>query len=227
MPGSFAAYGLPLGSFLLLVELGRWMPVSAEPTLFVLKIAVPLVLLVFYGRRGAYPELRGYRPGCAGVAGDLGVGVAGGLLWMAPYLLVEAWRPDPAEAFAPELFGAELTWLAFLLRAIGYAGVTPFAEELFARSWLHRYVESLGERADFRTLPIGTPSRSGFLAVLLYWLVSHAGWEAPVALLWAALTTLWLYHRRHLAALVLVHAASNLTILVAVWIGGPDLRFFL
>jgi CAAX prenyl protease-like protein len=203
-----------LFSFLLLVEIGRRVPPSLEVALFALKVAVPLVLLVAYALRGSYPELRGYRPGLAGFSGDLAVGVAGGFLWMAPYVLVEAWRPDAGAAFDPELLGPGLTWLALSVRGVGYAGVTPFVEELFARSWLHRYVQSMEKNTDFRDLAVGTPSRAAFLAVVIYWVISHVSWEAPVAIAWASLTTLWLYHRRHLAAVVVVHAASNLTILL-------------
>jgi CAAX prenyl protease-like protein len=215
---------VPLFSFLLLVEVARRVPASLEAPLFVLKVAVPLALLVVYALRGSYPELRGYRPGLAGLAGDVAVGVAGAFLWMAPYVLVEAWRPDASEAFDPELLGPGLAGLALSVRGIGYAGVTPFVEELFARSWLHRYIESLEKHVDFRDLAIGTPSRAGFLAVVVYWLVSHVSWEAPVAVAWAALTTLWLYRRRHLAAVVVVHAASNLTILLAAAIASGRLR---
>ncbi len=230
MPGvagrghGFGAYWLPLFSFLLLVETARRVPPSFEAALFVLKVAVPLLLLVVYALRGSYPELRGYRPGLAGLSGDIAVGVAGGFLWMAPYVLVEAWRPEPDAAFDPELLGPGLTWLALTVRGIGYAGVTPFVEELFSRSWLHRYVQSIEKRTDFRDLAVGTPSRVGFVAVVVYWLISHAGWEAPVAIAWASLTTLWLYHRRHLAALVVVHVASNLTILLTVVVASGGLR---
>ena len=101
---------------------------------------------------------------------------------MAPYVLVEAWRPEADATFDPELLGPGLTWLALSVRGIGYAGVTPFVEELFARSWLHRYVESMKKRTDFRDLAVGTPSRAGFLAVVIYWLISHVSWEAPVEL---------------------------------------------
>jgi hypothetical protein len=220
----FGVYWWPLFSFLLLVEVARRVPPSFEAALFGLKVAVPLVLLVVYARRGSYPELRGYRPGLAGLSGDVAVGVAGGFLWMAPYVLVEAWRPDSDAAFDPEILGPGLAWLALFVRGIGYAGVTPFVEELFARSWLHRYVESLGKHTDFRNLAVGTPSRAGFAAVVIYWLVSHVTWEAPVAVAWASLTTLWLYHRRHLAALVVVHAASNLTILLTALVVSGHLR---
>jgi hypothetical protein len=60
--------------------------------------------------------------------------------------------------------------------------------------------------------------------VVIYWLISHVSWEAPVAVAWASLTTLWLYHRRHLAAVVVVHAASNLTILLTVVVASGRLR---
>ena len=50
-----------------------------------------------------------------------------------------------------------------------------------------------------------------------------------VAALWIVGTQLWFYRRRHLGALVMVHAASNLAIFVAVLVaaaGGRDLWYF-
>lgn len=220
----FGPYWAPLFSFLLVVEVARRTPASLDGVMLLLKVVVPLAWLVYFGARGAYPELRGYQPGLRGAALDLLVGIAGGFLWMAPYVLVPAWRPDPGQAFDPELFGPGLAGVALGLRGIGYAGVTPFVEELFARSWLHRYVEAARRGIDFRALAVGAPSLAGFFAVVVYWLISHVTWEAPVAIAWAALTTLWLYHRQHLAAVVLVHAGSNLTILVTVVLASGRLR---
>jgi hypothetical protein len=55
-------------------------------------------------------------------------------------------------------------------------------------------------------------------------------WEWPVAVLWVVGTQLWFYHRRHLGSLVVVHAASNLGIFVAVLLAarwGRELWYFL
>jgi membrane protease YdiL (CAAX protease family) len=105
------------------------------------------------------------------------------------------------------------------------------------RSWLVRYVEVFDRRRDFREVPIGRYSGRGLLAVAIYFPISHLPWEAPVALLWGVLTQLWFYRRRALLPLVVVHAASNLSIFLfvvlsnGVWsdaTGAPvDLWFFL
>jgi CAAX prenyl protease-like protein len=233
----FAPYWAPLFSFLVLVAAAQLLPWPAAAGLLPLRVGVPLALLLVFARRGSYPELRGYRPGGRGLAADIGAGIAGGALWMAPYLAFPALRPAPEAAFDPGLFGPEWVPAALALRALGYTAVTPFAEELFARSWLHRYVQALQEGADFRDLPVARPRRSAFAAVVVYWVISHALWEAPVAVAWSALSTLWLYRRGHLMSVVVLHAASNGTIFLAAALasgripdanGAPlDLWFFL
>ena len=62
-------------------------------------------------------------------------------------------------------------------------------------------------------------------------------WEAPVAIAWAILSQLWFYHRGALLPLVVVHAASNVSIFLFVVLSGGtwtspagevvDLWFFL
>jgi CAAX prenyl protease-like protein len=219
----FGPYWVPLCAFLVLVAVAERLP-TAAPWLLPLRVGVPLVLLLVYARRGCYPELRGYRPGAAGLAADVGAGVAGGVLWMAPYLALPGLRPAPDAAFDPGVFGPDAVFLALGLRALGYTVVTPFAEELFARSWLHRYVQALEDRADFRDLPVARFRRSAFLAVVVYWPISHAPWEAPVAIVWGALSTLWLYRRGHLMSVVVLHAASNATIFLAAALASGRLR---
>lgn len=211
----WGAYFWPLVAFMLVVELGGKLGEGTKPYLLPLQVALPLGLLVFYFARGDYPELRRYPFGLGGALLDFAVGVAGGILWMAPYLFIGSMRPDDA-GFDPNLWGAPWAGLALTVRTIGYGIVTPFMEELFVRSWLIRYIDVFDKRTDFRDVPIGRYSRRSFIAVLFYFTFSHLPWEWPVAIFWVLLTTLWLYHRKNLVSLVIAHAGSNLSIMAFV-----------
>jgi hypothetical protein len=244
----FWPYWGPYFSFLGIVQLA---PRGDGASLLALafQVGVPLALLLHFARRGAYRELRGLPGGAGGIALDVLVGLAGAALWMAPYVFLPPFQAlraleipflqtaseqglDPARLGAGALAGAALA-----LRGIGFGLVTPFVEELFVRSWLARYVEVVDRSGDFRAVPIARFSRRSLLAVVLCFVITHLPWEWPVALVWVIGTQLWLYHRGHLLAVVIVHAASNLGILAAVLlasgrVAGPggqllDLWFFL
>jgi CAAX prenyl protease-like protein len=193
----------------------KTLPEAFQPFLLPLQVAAPLGVLVFYFVRGHYPELRRYPFGATGVALDFAVGVAAGVLWMAPYFWFDSMRPDEP-GFDPNLWGASLAPLALLVRGVGYGLVTPFAEELFVRSWLIRYADVFDTPRDFRDVPIGVFHRRSFWTVVVFFTFSHAPWEWPVAIAWVVLTTLWLYRRKNLMSLVIVHAGSNLGILLLV-----------
>lgn len=212
----WGAYFWPYVSFLLLIEISRRFPDEYGPFFLVLKVLTPLALLVWYYGRGSYPELRGHRWSLSSVLKDVAVGVLGAAIWMAPYILVDAWRPDSEGAFDPEQFGASMVWVALGLRAIGYGVVTPFIEELFVRSWLHRYIEVFDSRTDFRDIPIGQYTRRSLAIVVIWFTFTHVQWEWPVAVAWILLTQLWFYHTKSLVSMVIVHASSNLSILAFV-----------
>lgn len=223
-------YWLPLMSFLVLGEIAVRFPETWRPGFLPLKVAVPGLLLVFFFARGAYPELRGWRPAPREWLPDVAVGVLGALLWMAPYLfalefdppLWTAWpellRPQPDDAFDPNQLGAGLVGVTLALRVLGYAVVTPFAEELFVRSWLARFADVYNRPLDFRDVPIARFTWRSFCMVVVFFTVSHVPWEWPVAILWIVGTQLWFYRRRKLGAMVVVHAASNLAIFLFVWL---------
>ena len=54
------------------------------------------------------------------------------------------------------------------------------------------------------------------VAVLVIFTLAHMPWEYWVMAPWAILSTLWFYYRRHLVAVVVLHAATNASILVFV-----------
>jgi CAAX prenyl protease-like protein len=141
-------------------------------------------------------------------------GLAIAALWVGPSLVSVALRPAAGEGFDPaEAFGADRTALALAVRLAGFAGVTPFVEELFVRSFLIRFVDAFDRGGDFRALPIGRFAWRSFVVTVLYFTFSHARWEWPVALASGVLFNLWLYRRRSLRALVLAHAVAN----AAIW----------
>jgi hypothetical protein len=211
----WGAYWLPYLVFMLVISVGEKLPDGLRAFALPLQLAVPLGFLLFYYRRGHYPELRGYPFGLKGFALDFGVGIAGAALWMAPYLWIDSMRPDEP-GFDPALWGASLVPLALFVRAVGYGIVTPFMEELFVRSWLIRYIDVCDKRDDFRDIPIGRFRWRSFIVVTIWFVVSHVVWEWPVAMAWVILTTLWFYHRKNLMSLVIAHAGSNLGILAFV-----------
>ncbi len=229
-------YLVPLFTFLILGEISGRVPEAFQAWFLPARVLVPAALLAHYFSRGCYPELRTRPPGGAvGLGLDALVGIAGAAVWMVPYAwadhaaLPAFMRPDP-DGFDPQMLGAGLAPLALSLRLFGFAVVTPFAEELFVRSWLARWLEVYDTRRDFRDVPIAHPSRRSFVGVVVFFTLTHVAWERPVAVLWIVGTQLWFYHRRHLGSLVVVHAASNLAIFVAVLLAarsGRDLWYFL
>jgi CAAX prenyl protease-like protein len=202
-------------SFLIIATFGQSAPEAAKPWLLVLRAALPGGLFLWFALQGRYPELRGY-PGTVGDIGlDVAVGLLGAALWVAPFVLFPALRPDAA-GFDPQQLGASLVWLTLTLRVIGYALVTPFIEELFVRSWLMRYIDVFDQKRDFRNVPIARFTWRSFLVVTAYFVFSHQQWEWGVMLVWTLLTMAWFYRRKHLAPIVLVHAVTNGAILLFV-----------
>ncbi len=211
----WGAYWLPYLSFLVLVEIGGRADAAYAGLFLVLKVLVPGALFARYALRGSFPELRGFQPTPALLL-DVGVGLAGAALWIAPFLLFDSLRPEDAEGFDTTVFGAGLTSLAIGLRFVGYACVTPFVEELFVRSWLLRFIDVFDERQDFRDVPIARFTWRSFLVVMGYFVLSHVPWEWAVMFVWSLGTMLWFYHRQHIVPLVIVHAVTNGAILVFV-----------
>jgi CAAX prenyl protease-like protein len=213
-------YLLPYLSFVLLADIGRRLPDAIQPALLFIKPALPLLLIVYFYRRGEYPELRGVRLTIAGAAQDVAVGIGLTLLWMAPYLVFPSLRPDPSEAFDPNMLGAESAAMVLAVRMFGYAIVTPLFEEIFIRSFVMRYAEVYSTRGDFRDVPIGHYSLVSFITTIVVFTIGHVPWEWWVAVPWVALTNLWFYRRRNLWALILLHGVTNASLLLFAIYGG-------
>jgi CAAX prenyl protease-like protein len=188
-----------------------------------LRVALPLLLFLYFLSRGCYPELKGFTPGSGGVVADVLFGLLVAGVWVAPYLLWLSLRPDPSEAFNPNVNGAGFRTAILALRFAGFAAVTPFIEELLVRSYLMRMVDVYSSDRDFREIPVGTFAWPSFLVTVAWFTLSHARWEWPVAFLAGVLYNLWLYRRKHIASLVLAHAVTNAALFfLVVWGAASD-----
>jgi membrane protease YdiL (CAAX protease family) len=189
-----------------------------------------------------YPELRGFGAYARGAPLDIALGVASGLLWMAPFLVAPAavgealgrielpllgvpW-PDTTEGFDATQAGARFATLALALRGFGYVMVTPLFEELFIRSFVMRFADVYDKRKDFRDVPIARYTARSFWLVTLFFTIGHVTWEYWVAVPWVMATSWWFYRRGHIGAVILLHAAANATILIAAWWANGPLWFF-
>ncbi|TWU59878.1 CAAX amino terminal protease self- immunity [Rubripirellula tenax] len=217
-------YVLPIVAFLVLVEVTQRFAGGDSIAMLALRVVVPLVLLAFFWVRGEYPELRFAIDKMTPVDALLGIVLAA--MWMAPYVMFPSLRPESGDGeFDPMMAGVALWPVVFGVRMIGYAMVTPWMEELFMRSFVMRYAEvlrnepSTGDPSDstddFRKIPLAHFTWVSFLGVVGVFLATHQMWEWIVMLPWAVATNLWFYYRKSLFALIVVHAATNASILIA------------
>jgi CAAX prenyl protease-like protein len=216
-------YLAPEFTFLILGEVQARLDAVGAELFRPLRIAIVAALLISFWRRGAYPELRGLRWSASGVAGDVALGLLGTLIWVAPYLLLPAWRPDAAAAFDPDALG--VAWRPFVLavRFAGFALVTPLMEELFIRSFVPRIVDSWASQSDFRRLPIARFTQLSFWVTVFVFTSSHVPWEWPVAIAWCVLANLWLMKRGNLASVIVLHATTNASLFALVCFGSGRL----
>jgi CAAX prenyl protease-like protein len=220
-------YVVPYFGFLLTVEVARRLPDDLALVGLLLKPCVPGVAMIWFAWQGAYPELRKPRFQGGFLLADVALGVALAALWMVPYVYIPAIRPDDLSGFDPEVLGASLVGTTLALRMLGYGLVTPFFEEIFIRSLVMRYSEVFRSSRDFRSVPLAHFSRVSFVSTVVMFTVGHVPWEWWVAVPWVVLTNLWFYFRKDLYAVIVVHAATNASMLafVAATSGsftGPD-----
>ncbi len=217
-------YLAPYGVFLVLVELAARLPEAWAMPALVARVLIPGVLIAWYWRNGHYPELRGYRVG-QGTLADLAMGGIIAVAWVAPFALFpELGRGEAFEAGEPESLSRAVT---LGVRLIGFALVTPFVEELFVRSFLHRYLQVWHGRGHFLDLPVERYARVAFIGTTIWFTLSHARWEWGVAAIAGILFNLWLYQRRHIGSVIVAHATANASIWFWVVLGPGGYWAFL
>lgn len=217
-------YWLPYLAFFCMIGVSAYVPDSATSYVFLAKAAVPLGLLLYFGIRRCYPELRIDAVSVSGITLDVLVGIAGAALWMTPYAFFDSFASLVPPDIQGSQIGASSEWSALSLRLIGFGLVTPLMEELFVRSWLQRTADVFDKATNFREVPIARFSTRSFVLVLLWFTLSHQSWEWPVAVVWLIMTQFWFYHRRNLLSLVIVHAITNITIFSMVIFADATLR---
>jgi CAAX prenyl protease-like protein len=227
-------YLLPYFSFMLMGEIIARLPESSTPAMLFIKPGVPALFMLYFWKRGAYPELRGYGAYARGTLLDVLLGLGLAVLWMAPFLfeplrqmlIFDFMRPDTSEGFDPLVLGPSLLPLTLTVRMVGYGLVTPFFEELFVRSFVMRYAAVYSSGGDFRDVPIAFFTWGSFITTLVVLTLTHVPWEMSVMLIWSILTNLWFYYRKHLLAVIIVHAVTNASILAFAILGtGKFLDF--
>lgn len=218
----------PYGLFLVLVEVEGRAPEAWGASVWILRVLLTGGWLLWFIRRGALPELRGYRPGALGLAGDVLCGIAIAVLWIGPFLLFpELPRPAPTEGFDAGRLGPGNEELALAIRLVGFAVVTPFVEELFVRSFLIRLIDVVDGDMNFQKIPIASFSVRSFLGTVFWFTFTHLPWEWGVAAVAGVIFDLWLYRRRHIGAPIVAHAVANASIWLAVVLGPESIRMFL
>jgi uncharacterized protein len=124
-----------------------------------------------------------------------------------PHLMKGGATGNPGEQFGE---GSTLAWFFMAVHILGMTLVVPPLEEVFYRSFLHRYVAS----ADFLSIPLNKFLPLSFFATAIVFGLSHNEWLAGI-LCGAAYQ--WLVIRKNrLGDAMTAHAITNF--LLGVWI---------
>jgi CAAX prenyl protease-like protein len=196
-------YVLPYAAFLLLTFVGgELLEDTYALYLYPVKILLVAGLLVFFFRRGAFPELT-LRPSLLGI----GAGLFGFALWVLPERLLAP------IALGESSFDPEGSVALVVSRLAGAVLVVPVFEELFLRSFLPRWIEG---HEDFKRVAVGRFRVLSFAVVVLAMALTHHRWLR--AGLYSALLNLVLVREKRLGAVVWAHAVTNLTLGVYVMV---------
>lgn len=205
---------LPYLLFVALGALAGYAPEPLRPWADPVRAAAAGAALLVFARRGAYPEIRTRETPFRGGGGAARVlAVASGLgvaaLWMPLADLVPSL--GSRGGFDANAAGAGSAWILWTARIAGSCLVVPFAEELFVRSALPRWVD---DPDSWRTRAIGifTPMSAG--VSLAFFAGTHPEWLSALAagLLWTAL----LAATRRISDVILAHAVANAAL--AAWV---------
>lgn len=136
------------------------------------------------------------------LAGVVGIGI-----WLIPYFA--GWIPNEGDGFDPErIFGADnaATYAEYTLRFLRAVVVVALAEELFWRGFLMRWCVD----RDFpQNVPIGTPSRLGYIVTTLAFMFIHNPVDYAGAFLYGSLCYLLVVKTRRLTPAIVMHAVAN------------------
>jgi CAAX prenyl protease-like protein len=171
--------------------------------------------VVFFWKAGDYPELD-FRPSLLGIA----AGFVGFVLWVAPEPHLQ-WLPKIGGTSSFDPYGAGAEWFVPLvvLRTAEATLLVPIFEELFLRSFLHRYLEGqLEDNDDWKSLPIGRYRFWAFVGVVVAMAITHHRWLR--AGLYSALMCFVLYRQKRMGPVIWAHAITNLLLWIYVLLTG-------
>jgi len=201
-------HALPYVLFLLFGLLGAELPGDWGPAMEPLRAVVVLGTLLWFHRRGAYPELATRETSVRhATALAVGAGVAVGLLWpvltdAVPLLSLGGTGRGGLDADAS---GPDWAWLLLGGRLVASIVAVPFAEELLVRSLIPRWADA--ETGDWRDIPVGKFTTLSFAVSVGFFTLTHPEWLA--ALLTGILWTYLLIKTGRLRDLVISHAVAN------------------
>ncbi len=118
-----------------------------------------------------------------------------------------------ADGFDGLLFeqGSPAYWLAVVVRFWRAVILVSFAEEIFWRSFLMRYLLDLdGPPGRFWKVPFGKASWMTFAVVTFLFMIAHAPVDYAGALIYGSLTYLVTIITRSLLSVITMHAVANL-----------------
>ena len=193
------AYVAPFALFLLLTEIGRWIPGSLL-WIYPVKTILAGVLLVWFRR--AYSEVKLEFSWLA-----IAVGLVIFMLWlgMEGYypLLFKSRGVSPYEMVEGTWNGV-MVWIG--IRLFGAVVIVPIMEELFWRSFLLRYLIN----TDFRQVSLGAFSWYSLVWTVVLFGLEHERWLAGMVA--GLLYTVLLYRTKSLSASILAHTTTNLAL---------------
>jgi len=125
-------------------------------------------------------------------------------------------QPEARAAFNPyqDIASPLGRWSFIAVRILGMAVLVPFAEELFWRGFLLRWIIS----PNWQQVPLGSYSLKSFVWVVLLFTLAHPEWLA--AAVYCSLLNLLLYWKRDIWNCIVAHGVSNLVLAIYVLLTG-------
>lgn len=192
------AYILPMGVFLVFIQIGSWWP-SLFPLLYVVKTVVVAVLLVLLWPY--YTKIR-WNYWWLGIL----FGVIGVVQWVGMEKLLPNYpkpHPEPFDPFAKiHSSAARIAFIA--VRWAGASLVVPVMEELFWRDFAWRTIIAPN---DFKLAAVGEVDLKAWLVVSLIFSAVHIQWIT--AIVWGLMIGGLLMFTQSLGACIIMHGVTN------------------
>jgi len=195
-----------------------WWQHSPEQWVYPLQTLVVGALMLYFRKHYTFRPFQGY--GLAALFGVIGI-----VLWLMPAFVYQRlaaagvtthdwWEwlglAPREDGFDPSFFSEHTFWYvsALIMRFIRMVVIVAFAEEIFWRGFLMRYVQADGE--DFQKVPFGRHDWRAYGIVTVCFMLAHNNVDWVGALIFGSLMYFVAIRTRSLAACVLMHAVANL-----------------